>query len=177
MSAKLTGLVLEHLDAAPGLKVVATILADHADHDGICWPSQRRIAAMSKLTERSVGRHVRELIELGVVTKLRQGTVVKTPDGKALRVTNAYQVHADVLAAMPSLVQRATVEFSTDDLWRADTSVHLGPDTSVRDRWTPVSTKPPYKNHHSNHQSAEPVDNPDSLDEGLAALAAAVSES
>lgn len=159
MSAKLTGLVLEHLDATPGLKVVACILADHADHDGICWPSQKRIARMAKLTERSVGRHVRELIELGVVTKLRQGTIVKTPDGRPMRVTNAYQLHAEVLAAMPSLVERASVEFSTDRLWRADTSVHLGPDTTVVDRWTPVSTKPPYKNHHSNHQSAEAVDN------------------
>lgn len=160
MSAKLTGLVLEHLDAQPGLKVVAVILADHADHDGICWPSQRRIAKMARLGERSVGRHVRELIEIGVVTKLRQGTVVKGADGRPIRITNAYQLHAEVLAAMPSLVERSAVEFSTDRLWRQYTSVHLGPDTTVGDRGTPLSTKPPYKNHHSNHQSAEPVDNP-----------------
>ena len=73
MSVRHVGLVLDHLEASPGVKLVAMILADHADADGVCWPSYRRVAQRSCLGERTVRRYVRELIERGIVTKLNTG--------------------------------------------------------------------------------------------------------
>ena len=88
------------------MKLVALILADHCDADGFCWPSYRRIAERSCLSERSVRRHVHELIERGVVAKVRTGHVT-TKDGRRLRVTNAYRVNADALADRPSLLSHS----------------------------------------------------------------------
>ncbi len=63
LSVRHIGLVLDHLEAPAPVKLVALILADHCDADGFCWPSYRRIAERSCLSERSVRRHVHELIE------------------------------------------------------------------------------------------------------------------
>ena len=89
------------------MKLVALILADHCDADGFCWPSYRRIAERCCLSERSVRRHVSELIEAGVVHKVRTGGVVTAKGGGAW-VTNPYRVNADALAGLPSLLSRRT---------------------------------------------------------------------
>jgi hypothetical protein len=128
------GLVLDHLEAPAPVKLVALILADHADSDGLCWPSYRRIAERACASERSVRRHVAELIASGVVTKLRTGYVTSR-DGRRHRVSNAYRIEADALAARPSLL-------STDPLWRAAAADHLEVATAVRGRWSPLATKP-----------------------------------
>lgn len=48
-------------------KVVLLALADHADDDGVCWPSIRRIAEKGYISERSVQRILPKLVELGFV--------------------------------------------------------------------------------------------------------------
>jgi len=161
MSGKLTGLVLEHLAVKPGVKLTAAILADHADSDGICWPSYRRLAAFAGCDVRTVRRHVAELIALGVVTKLRTGTIVRLPDGRRQRVTNAYRINGGVLQSMPSLTPSRTVQFSPNDLWIGDTDAHLETDTDDRSRGSRVSTKPSRDSSDNNHHDVESVDNLD----------------
>lgn len=151
MSIKHVGLILEHFSAKPALKLVAVILADHADQDGVCWPSYRRIAEMTSQTERNVARHVKELIDLGIITKLRTGTIVKK-GGQSVRLSNAYRLNAHVIEG------RKTLKLSTKDLWIDDENVHLEHDKKTSSRWTPVSTKPSI-NHQSNRKSGLPVDN------------------
>ena len=65
MSVRHIGLVLDHLEAPAPVKLVALVLADHCDSDGFCWPSYRRLAERSCLSERSVRRHVAGLIAAG----------------------------------------------------------------------------------------------------------------
>lgn len=133
------------------MKLVALILADHCDADGFCWPSYRRIAERSCLSERSVRRHVHELIERGVVTKVRTGHVT-TKDGRRLRVTNAYRVSADALAGTPSLLSTAGVSI-------VDAHDHLQVATSGRSRWSGLATKPSVESPNLIVSAVEHVEN------------------
>lgn len=148
-------LVFDHLSAQPATKLVALILADHADSDGLCWPSYRRIAARLGKDERTARRHVKELIDLGVVTKLRTGTVINK-EGKTTRITNLYRVEAEILASMPSLS-------STDSLCTTSESDHLKVDKTDHLRGAPVSTKPSFKTPTSNRQHRQRVHNSDAI--------------
>lgn len=161
MSVKHIGLILDHFDAKPAIKLVAIILADHADSDGICWPSYRRISERANMDERTVRRHVKELINLGILTKLRTGSLTKK-DGQILRITNAYRVNEHIIVNRKKLSPRP--------LLVSDTTVHLDMDKNSRSRGAGLSTKPSL-NHKSNHQGSKPVDNsrePVTLDEVFA---------
>ncbi|HEY7823361.1 MAG TPA: helix-turn-helix domain-containing protein, partial [Acidimicrobiia bacterium] len=50
-------------------KLVLLALADHANADGECWPSMKRIAERSDISPRQVSRAINELVELGLVEK------------------------------------------------------------------------------------------------------------
>jgi DNA-binding transcriptional ArsR family regulator len=50
-------------------KLVLLALADHANGDGECWPSMKRIADRSDISARHVSRAITELIDLGLVEK------------------------------------------------------------------------------------------------------------
>ena len=102
MSVRHIGLVLEHLPASTHLKLVAVILADHCDADGYCWPSYGRLAELSCLSDRTVRRHVAELIESGIVTKVRTGRLI-WQEGRAQHISNAYRMNAEALEALPKL--------------------------------------------------------------------------
>lgn len=162
MSVKHIGLVLDNFTAAPALKLVAIILADHADSDGVCWPSYRKIAERANMSERNVRRLVKQLLDEGVVTKLRTGTLIKTGD-KVQRVSNAYRVNAHAIQG------RKLLKLSPDELGISDGFGHLEVAKSGHSRWTGVSTKSS-KKHQSNHHQDQPVDNLQKLDEILANL-------
>lgn len=150
MSVTHIGLILDHFDTTnSSLKLVAIILADHADSDGLCWPSYKKIAQRANMHERSVARHIKELIDLGIISKLRTGSLVKK-DGEIIRISNAYRVNAHIIVNRKKL--------STKPLCIDDTDVYLGHDTGVASRSTRVSTKPS-SNHQLNHQSSKAVDN------------------
>lgn len=50
-------------------KLVLLALADHANADGECWPSMKRIAERSDISPRHVSRAINELVDLGLVEK------------------------------------------------------------------------------------------------------------
>ena len=53
-------------------KLVLMALADHADEDGICWPGNAHIARKCNLRQRSVQRHIKNLIDNGYMTAHRR---------------------------------------------------------------------------------------------------------
>ena len=55
--------------AKAATKLVLLALADHANADGECWPSMKRIAERSDISPRHVSRAIDELIDLGLVEK------------------------------------------------------------------------------------------------------------
>jgi len=154
VSVKHVGLILDHFEAKASLKLVAIILADHADSEGLCWPSYKKIAARANMTERSVARHVKELIDLGIVSKLRTGHLVKQGE-KLLRISNAYRVNAHVIVNRKKL--------SPNNLLISAENVHLEEDKNEQTRWTGVSTKSSL-NLQSNRKSSDSGDNSDSRD-------------
>lgn len=147
MSVKHIGLVLDNLEAPAALKLVAIVLADHADSEGLCWPSYRKIAERASMSERSVRRHVHTLIDLGVITKVRNGTA-GVVNGKVVRVSNAYRMHARVLSR----------KLSTTGLGKTDGVGHLDVATAGQSRWPQLATKPSVK-HQSNRKDCGNVDN------------------
>lgn len=152
MSVTHIGLILDKLDVKPSTKLVAIILADHADRDGICWPSYRRIAERAGMDERTVRRHIATLRDLEVITKLRNGTVVRN-GSRTYRVSNAYRINTHILTGFRSLL-------STDRLGIADTVDHLEVDNGGHLWGGQLSTKPS-KKRQSNRQFVEHVDNSD----------------
>jgi hypothetical protein len=147
MSIKHMSMIFEHLQVKPAPKLVALVLADHANAEGVCFPSYRRIADWTGMDKRTIQRHVRFLIDLGVVTKLRTGHIVKTGT-KTIRVSNAYKIHLDRL-----------IRLSTIDLGTGAQFVTPQSDKTVTSRVGGLSTKPLINPQRSNHHSGGEVDN------------------
>src|SRR5688500_5496990 len=54
---------------SPVLKAVLLAVANYADADGSCWPSQERIAHDTELGERTVRRSLAELEAMGLLRR------------------------------------------------------------------------------------------------------------
>jgi len=72
MSIKIMSLVWE-LDLPQDLKLIALAFSDHADDNGICYPSLARVAWKSGYSKRSVQRKVAALSSLGLLESLTEG--------------------------------------------------------------------------------------------------------
>lgn len=151
MSVKHIGLVLDHFKAPAQIKLVAVILADHADSEGYCFPSYRKIAERACQSERTIRRHVKVLIELGVVKKVRTGTIIKA-EGKAIRVSNAYRLNIQAIL-------ETAEKLSTDGAVDKSEFDHLQVVMGVKNRWSPMTTKPPVNTSRVNRKSYTPVNN------------------
>ncbi len=68
-------------------KVILLALADHADDDGICWPSISKIAAKAYVSERTAQRYIIELTDEGYLSTISRSA----QDGS--RMANKYVLH------------------------------------------------------------------------------------
>lgn len=62
------------LDHAPphwpsGLRMVALVIADHVDDDGLCWPSVTRVARRAGLSQRQARKYLTQLETEGVIAR------------------------------------------------------------------------------------------------------------
>lgn len=57
-------------DAPLTAKLVLIALADHADHEGVCWPGQRGLGEKCGVSRQAVNRAMRKLEELGLITRV-----------------------------------------------------------------------------------------------------------
>lgn len=57
-----------------GAKFVLVALADFADEAGSCYPGQKRLAEMTGQSVSSVGRHLKALEKMGLVSRERRST-------------------------------------------------------------------------------------------------------
>lgn len=127
MSVKVMAAVWE-MDLARADKLVLLAFADHADDDGICYPSVARIAWKTGYSERSIQRVLRRLEAAEILA-------IVEPGGAGQRATTVYRVDpakGDNLAPFGSA--RATTPSAKSD-------------TRVPVRATPVSPEPS-ENHH-----------------------------
>ena len=73
MSIELISSALNDSSATGTTKLVLIGLCNHANADGLCWPSVSRLATYARCNERTVQRHLRQLIELGEIRVVRKG--------------------------------------------------------------------------------------------------------
>lgn len=71
----------------PGPKLVLLALADHADHEGVCWPGFDGLAAKTGMSRSTVIENVKQLVALELVT------VEKRADSHGHRASNRYILH------------------------------------------------------------------------------------
>ena len=63
-----------YLTLKPGRKLTLAVLAEHADENGICWPSQALLSVRTSMSARKVRDHLRGLeSEEWLITQVRQG--------------------------------------------------------------------------------------------------------
>ena len=60
------------MDIPQGQKMVLLAICDHANDDGVCYPSQEKLAKKCSTTERSVIKHLNWLKEKGIIAKSRR---------------------------------------------------------------------------------------------------------
>lgn len=82
MSVQAIGWALGVETGKPGAKLVLLALANYADEDGVCWPSQARIARESEQSIDTVQRHLKHLEARGLVTRKRRQNPRGTSGGR-----------------------------------------------------------------------------------------------
>lgn len=86
MSVRASGWAWSLRNIEPLPKFTLMALADQADEDGYCWPSQALIAEKVVMGERTVRRHIATLRDLGLLTVIRRSSTRG-------RRSNGYQLH------------------------------------------------------------------------------------
>lgn len=93
--------------SSPTAKLVLVRLADRADAEGVCWPTQATLQAETQLSESTVRRALAELIRDGHVSVVHRSRRPGVGKGAAL-----YRVHPELLNA-PTPVTVTGVNWST----------------------------------------------------------------
>ena len=71
MSVKLMSAAWD-MDLPMGQKMLLLALCDHANDDGVCYPSQEKLAQKCSMGERTVISHIQWLERHGIVSRERR---------------------------------------------------------------------------------------------------------
>ena len=85
MSVKLMSIAWD-MDLPMTSKMLLLALCDHANDDGVCYPSQSKLAKKCSMGERSVIKHIKWLVDVGILTKERRQSTTK-------RQSDLYQIN------------------------------------------------------------------------------------
>ncbi|GHE70107.1 hypothetical protein GCM10019059_32420 [Camelimonas fluminis] len=88
MSIQAVGWALKQKIPSASAKFVLVAIANYADENGRCWPSQQALAADTSLSERSIRNAIHALEELGVIERIER----RRQDGS--RTSDAIQIVA-----------------------------------------------------------------------------------
>ena len=129
------------LDLSQNEKLVLLALADHADDDGYCFPSIRRISWKTDYSERSVQRIIRKLMRDGIVevTKEASGRPGKPRvylldlERAALKAPFETGANMSPLSARRVTTATSTGDKSgaTGDIWSATGDIAVSPESSL----------------------------------------------
>lgn len=72
---------------ASQLQAIYFWLCDHADEEGICFPSRQLLASEAGTTDRSVDRYIKELVDAEILVK-----TTRKRDGTLQNLSNIYQI-------------------------------------------------------------------------------------
>lgn len=152
MSVECTAVVWKRDFGSGPRKAVAARLADHADDEGRgIFPSIERTAAQCNLSERTVGRVIKEFVREGILTRVRAG-------GRGPGSTAEYDMNMAAVEALPLCLwgeKKRQIEAENDEI-KGDRETPLEGDKgdSLSKKGDSLSNKgdrespKPSKNHH-----------------------------
>ena len=109
MSLSLLGDVFES-DLPPSERLVALALANHADEEGVCWPSVKRIIACTGLTKRTILRSLDRLEETGWLIRQKRLDALGRNRSNVYGFTRVSQCHRRVSERHPGRVSQCHPE-------------------------------------------------------------------
>ena len=147
MSIQAVGWALAQEIASSSAKFVLVAIANYADKDGRCWPSQKAVAFDTSLTDRSIRKAIAVLEDLGFIKRVER----RRPDGS--RASDVIQIVAfDTGKLQPEDFSGGMEESSapTGKKFRAPRKST----TDQPEKFSGLTTFEPSKNHQRNHSSA-----------------------
>jgi hypothetical protein len=93
---------------------VLAALCSHSSRQGVCYPNQQTLSAMTGINQAHVSRAIRELYELGLLRYLLP--IGKKPRG-AFQRGNRYQILYEVNAPLPSEMEIEIAPGSRTGRW------------------------------------------------------------
>lgn len=108
--------------ASASRKLVLVKLADNANDTGTCWPSYAYLAAQCEMTERSVIRHINDLVLTGFITKTHRygGTKFNKTNLFQLTLENGDISKLKELKNAKGIVNKVPENFTNESDFRGD---------------------------------------------------------
>ena len=117
MSIKWSGMVWHNSQQTGSGLLVLLAIADHANDDGICWPSVARLARMARVSERQCQRLISQLVNAGELAVERGGHGPKS--------TTVYRM-------LPVLAEnKGDIQGIKGDIQRAKGDIAMSPEPSI----------------------------------------------
>lgn len=114
MSVKLMSAAWD-MDLPMGQKMLLLALCDHANDDGVCYPSQEKLAQKCSMGERTVISHIQWLERHGIVSReRRQNTQRRKSDLYQITLSNYTPEPANPAPANPAPANSAPAKFSPE---------------------------------------------------------------
>lgn len=89
MSIQAVAWVLDSSQSRGLARLVLIALANHANEEQVCWPSQRTIAREAGISLGAVSDQVRKLVDIGELEVVNKGNARKSARYRLVQVTNA----------------------------------------------------------------------------------------
>ena len=134
MSAKLMGQAFEY-DLAPRLKLLLLAIADHANDDGLCYPSQKRLAVKVACSVRQIRNLIATLVSDGLVEIVERGngrgkaTLYQLPWATELKAEKA---EISTLKAETAIAAQPSVQPSTESPRQSEIDSSSPPQAAFR---------------------------------------------
>ena len=127
MSIKWSGMVWHNSQQTGSGLLVLLAIADHANDDGICWPSVARLARMARVSERQCQRLISQLVNAGELAVERGGHGPKS--------TTVYRIRI-----LPVLAEnKGDIQGIKGDIQRAKGDIAVSPEPSIEPSIEPVA--------------------------------------
>jgi hypothetical protein len=135
MSIKWSGMVWHNSQQTGSALLVLLAIADHANDDGICWPSVARLARMARVSERQCQRLISQLVDAGELAVERGGHGPKSTTVYRMLVLaenkGDIQGNKGDTVTSPLTENKGDIQRAKGDIQRAKGDTAMSPEPSI----------------------------------------------
>ena len=131
MSIKWSGMVWHNSQQTGSGLLVLLAIADHANDDGICWPSVARLARMARVSERQCQRLISQLVNAGELSVERGGHGPKSTTVYRIRILPVLAENKGDIAVSPLTENKGDIQGIKGDIQRAKGDIAMSPEPSI----------------------------------------------